>query len=97
VAACITRRRAEEVFVSCVEQNFTGFTPERFDCLLQKAQAVGIDITGNSGTASRDGIEIAWNFDPSAQTLTIQCIAAPLLVPCGLINSKIRTLVDSCA
>jgi hypothetical protein len=83
--------------VSCVEQNFTGFTLERFDCLLEKAQAAGVDITGNSGTASRDGIEITWNFDPIAQTLTIQCIAAPLLVPCGVINSKIRALVDSCA
>jgi len=83
--------------LSCVEQNFTGFTPERFDCLVQKAEAAGIDITGNSGTASRDGIEITWNFDPTAQTLIIQCIAAPPLVPCGMINTKIRSLVDSCA
>jgi hypothetical protein len=80
----------------CAAQTFTSITSDQFNCLVLKAQANGINISGNSGTASKDGITITWNFDPTAETLTLQCTGKPFFVSCGTINSEIHTLVDGC-
>ena len=81
----------------CDIQTFSGITQQHFGCLLQKAQSVGINISGNSGTASRDGITITWNFDPASQVLTIQCTDKPIFLSCGVITSQISDLVNNCA
>ena len=64
---------------SCAAQIFTGISPSQFACLLKKANDAGIPISGNSGTASKDGITITWAFDPTINTLNIQCTSAPFL------------------
>jgi hypothetical protein len=81
---------------SCAAQIFTNISSDQFACLVGKANAAGIAISGNVGNASKDGITIQWSFDAGANTLTIQCTSSPFLVPCGTINSKIDELVDSC-
>jgi hypothetical protein len=81
---------------SCATQSFTNVSSDQFACLVAKANAAGIEISGNAGNASKDGITIQWKFDPGTNTLTIQCTSSPFLVPCGTINSKIHDLVDSC-
>jgi hypothetical protein len=81
---------------SCPTQLFENVTPTQFDCLSQKASAAGINISGNAGSATQDGITVEWTFDPAAATLSIQCTSAPFFVPCGTINSKISDLVQSC-
>lgn len=81
---------------SCAAQVFSGVTQGQFDCLLQKASASGIAIAGNTGSANKDGITIAWNYDPDTQTLSIQCTSKPFFPTCGMINSEIHHLVDSC-
>lgn len=80
----------------CPPQLFTSFTPDQFTCLLTKARAAGIAITATSGTSSKDGITIEWAFDPAAQTLSIQCTAAPFFIPCETINTTIQNLVAGC-
>jgi hypothetical protein len=80
----------------CEVQAFSGITQEHFACLLQKAQSSGINISGTSGTASRSGITIAWNYDPAAQVLNIQCTDKPMILGCGVITSQIRDLVNNC-
>jgi hypothetical protein len=77
-------------------QTFSGITPQHFEWLVQKAQAAGINISGNSGTASRSGITIAWEYDPAAQKLVVQCTDKPVYVGCGTILSQIRELVNNC-
>lgn len=78
----------------CATQTFTNVTQQKFAQLLVAAQAQGINIAGNTGSASKDGITISWDFDPGQQVLTIQCTSAPFFVSCGTINSKIHDLVD---
>ena len=75
---------------------FSGITQSHFACLLQKAQSSGINISGNSGTASGSGITIAWNYDPAAERLTVQCTDKPVFVGYGVILSQIRELVNNC-
>ena len=81
----------------CAAQVFTGITQDKFNQLLTTAQAQGIDISGNNGSASKDGITIAWSYDPAQQTLNLQCTSAPFFVSCGTVNSKIHDLVDGLA
>jgi hypothetical protein len=82
--------------VSCDPQVFSGITDARFQCLVAKAAENGIAISGNSGSASKDGITIAWNFDPESGSLTLQCTAAPAFVPCSIVNGRLQQLVASC-
>jgi len=79
---------------SCAAQTFTNITPDKFAALQQKAALSSINITGNSGQASQQGITISWQFDPTAQTLMIQCLDHPFFAPCGTINGKIHDLID---
>jgi hypothetical protein len=81
----------------CAAQVFTGVSPEKFACVQAKAAAQGITISGNQGSASKDGITVTWDFEGDSQTLTIQCTAAPFFVSCGTINSTIHNFVDSCS
>ncbi len=81
---------------ACATQTFTGITQARFNCLVQKAQASGITINGNVGVATHAGITIRWQFDPTANTLELQCMAHPLLATCGLVNGRIHDLIDAC-
>jgi hypothetical protein len=81
----------------CAAQTFSGVTQDQFAYLRAKAEAQGISIEGNSGSASKDGMTISWEFSPEAGTLTIQCTASPFYVTCGTINAKLHELVDSCS
>jgi hypothetical protein len=80
----------------CPPQLFPNVTPAQFDCLTQKATASGINISGNTGSATQDGITVEWTFDPATSILNIQCTSAPFFVPCAAVNSKIQALVQSC-
>ena len=78
----------------CAAQTFNGVTQDQFDALLQKAAANGVNISGNSGSDSQKGITISWNYDPDAQTFTLECTDKPFLIPCGIINTQIQNLVS---
>jgi hypothetical protein len=74
-------------------QIFSGITPEQFSTLASKAQAAGIALSGNSGTASRFGVEVAWNYSPATRQLTLQCLHTPFFVKPEDVNAKIQALV----
>jgi hypothetical protein len=80
---------------SCATQTFSGITQARFNALIQKASSFGITVSGDSGQASKDGVTIRWAFDPTAQTLELQCLSAPFFIGCGTVNSQIHNLVDA--
>ncbi len=74
-------------------QVFSGITPEQYANLTAKARAAGFDLSGNSGTASTFGVEVAWNYDSSAQQLTLQCLSTPFFLKPEDVNEKIQALV----
>jgi hypothetical protein len=74
-------------------QVFSGISPEQFAKLTVKAQAAGIDLGGNSGTASKFGVEVSWNYSPESQQLTLQCLSTPFFVKPEEVNAKIQALV----
>jgi len=77
----------------CTAQVFQDITAEQFTILIEKASAAGIAIRGDSGTASKMGIEVSWNYDLESRQLVIQCTHVPFFVSCNDVNLKIQGLV----
>lgn len=75
-------------------QVFAPVTPEQFAMLTAKARAAGISISGNSGIASELGVEVAWNYIPDMQELTLQCLDTPFFMSSDAVNAKLRALVQ---
>lgn len=75
-------------------QTFHGVSPARFEMLAQKARSAGIPLEGNSGTASKFGIEVQWNYSPETQELTIQCLSTPFFLKSADVDARIRNLVQ---
>lgn len=75
-------------------QVFSGITPAHYAQLTQKARAAGIDLAGNSGTASKFGVEVAYNYAPETQQLTLHCLKAPFFVSAADVEAKLRSLVE---
>lgn len=73
---------------------FSGVTPNQFAKLSVHAQAKGIHIDGNSGTASKFGVEVAWNYVPETGQLTFECLKAPVFVGAATIYAKLKEAVD---
>ena len=81
----------------CAKQAFTDITLQRFHCIQARASAsYGISISGNQGSASKNGITIEWCYDPTTLILELQCIESPFFVSCPKINGSILSLADSC-
>ena len=78
----------------CAPQVFSGITPEQYTVLTAKAKTAGIDLNGNSGTASKFGVEVAWNYVPEKQELTLQCLRTPFFVSADDVDVKLRALVN---
>jgi hypothetical protein len=77
----------------CTAQVFQSITSDQFATLMEKANAAGIAISSNRGTASKMGIEVGWNYDPECLQLIIQCTHVPFFVSCNDVNLKIQGLV----
>ena len=73
---------------------FDGLTPDHYNDLLAKAQSQGLQITGDSGSTSYQGIDFTWQYDSSSQSLTITCTEKPFFVPCSMIEQKIREVLS---
>jgi hypothetical protein len=80
----------------CATQVFQNITQARFNCLVNKAAGLGIVIDTNEGQATKDSVTLRWKFDPTANTLELQCLSAPFFLSCGQINQQIHDEVDGC-
>jgi hypothetical protein len=78
---------------TCPEISFSEVTPEKYQSLLATAKSQGLDLSGETGSTTYQGLDFTWRYDPAAQSLTIQCTGKPIFVPCHMIESKIRALI----
>ena len=60
------------------------------------SSAYGLQIDAEEGEQSKSGFTLRWSYDPDAQTLEIQCLQKPFLVPCGVVNGRIGSLAEQC-
>ena len=101
MSAKIGEKRIGNSMGRCAPQRFPRFTSECIQALRARVQTAGVDpdtAAGGktSGSASRAGFTIEWNYDSADQVLTVQCVAAPVYVPCSLITAQIARWISSC-
>jgi hypothetical protein len=77
----------------CPEISVSGITAERYQTLLATAKAQGLDLEGETGSTTFQGLDFTWTYSPAAESLTIQCTGKPIFVPCSMIESRIRALI----
>ncbi|MBO6662492.1 MULTISPECIES: hypothetical protein [Roseivirga] len=53
-------------------KKYNNISISTFDCLAAKLKSQGLEMAGNSGYLSKNGISLDYAFDESAQTLTIE-------------------------
>jgi hypothetical protein len=75
---------------------YENISPQRLAAIEARVQQeLGISISGNEGTATKNGITIAWVYDPSGQTLTVGDTHKPWYVPESRIDEELTKLVNA--
>ncbi len=50
-------------------------------------------MSGNSGRATKMGVEVEWNYSPEQQELVLTCHRTPFFVSAEDVNGKLHELV----
>ena len=58
------------------------------------SKAYGLSVESESGQESKSGFTMTWTYDADAQTLVLQCLDKPFLIPCGVVNGRINSLAE---
>jgi len=74
-------------------QVFSGITPAKYAALIEKANAAGVSMSGNSGRATKMGVEIEWSYSPEKQELVLTCLRTPIFLSAHDMNARLRELV----
>ena len=74
-------------------QVFLNIAPEQYSRLIDQARAAGIDLSGNTGTVTKFGVEVSWNYSPEKQELVLQCLRTPFFVKAEDVNARLQSLV----
>jgi hypothetical protein len=77
----------------CPEIVLSEITAEKYQSLVATAKSQGLDLTGETGCTTFQGMDFTWTYDSAGQCLTIQCTGKPIFVPCSMIESRIRGLI----
>lgn len=75
-------------------QIFPNIVPAQWAKLLQKANAAGMQMSGNMGRATRMGVEVAWNYSEPLQRLELTCLRSPFFMSADDVNEKLRGMVN---
>jgi hypothetical protein len=84
--------------MACEEQSFSGVTVGHFARFAERARSMGMPTfegQGPVGEVTEMGVTLRWAFVAEQGTLTIQCMKSPMLLPCALINAKIKEQVEA--
>jgi len=75
-------------------QVFSGITPAKYAALVEKAKDAGIPMSGNSGRASKMGVEVEWDYSAERQELVLTCHRTPFFMSVADVNTKLHELVN---
>ena len=67
-------------------------TEAQYAAAAERLRTYGVDLTGPSGTLSRDGITARYNY--ADEKLTIEILDKPFFLPLSLIESQMRSYIQ---
>ena len=83
--------------VACDQLSYAGIGESEWASVKDAVdRAYGMTIDSDRGEASKRGFTLSWTYDPSGQTLQIQCSEKPFFVPCSAVNDQIKQMADEC-
>jgi hypothetical protein len=83
--------------VACDQLLYAGVDASKWASVKEAVgRAYGMTIDSERGEAAKRGFTLKWTYDPSGQTLQIQCSKKPFIVPCSKVNDRIKQLADEC-
>ena len=83
--------------MACDPLTYSGVDASKWACAKDVvSREYGISIASDRGEASERGFTLKWTYDAAEQTLQIQCSKKPFLVPCGIVNNRVRAAADKC-
>ncbi len=80
------------VTVMCDPIVFSSVSATQWDALKSRIQSAGIALTLDHGTVHVGPAELAWDHDPTTETLTVTCTHKLFVLPCATVTKKIRDL-----
>ncbi|WP_242182741.1 hypothetical protein [Sphingomonas sp. CARO-RG-8B-R24-01] len=81
---------------ACAMLSYGNVTASAWQCIKSAAASHGVTINTNSGSVTVSGFTFAWNYNPGASTLSVQCTDSPWFVPCSTINSQLNNAIEGC-
>ena len=77
-------------------QVFNEFTPAMFAAFAKKTETdTGTKITENKGTVVHGSFTFIYDYDPTNNCLTVQCLKKPLFIPAStIINGLTEEVLD---
>lgn len=88
---------AELVGGSCGALKFAGVSRKCWDCCRQIVlKEFGIEITEPRGRYESTSWGITWDWREDQQTAQLECYKSPTLMPCSLVNAKIKKIATGC-
>jgi hypothetical protein len=81
---------------ACPMMSYNNVSQAVWTCIVATVANYGINVRGNSGTASAHGFTVHWNYNPANGSLQVQCTAKPFFVSCGTVNSHLNDAVSHC-
>jgi hypothetical protein len=64
----------------------------QFTTAAQRLRSNGIELTGTTGTLSKDGVTAKYTYEEGK--LAVEVLDRPSLLPISLIESKLRTYLE---
>jgi len=80
----------------CPPITLTGVTDAAWQCLRNRALAVGIRVAGDSGSASAQGASVEYHRDPETHTLTVTITQLPGWADCAMVTTRLREAAAGC-
>jgi hypothetical protein len=60
------------------------------------SRSYGLSIGSDAGEASERGFTLKWRYDPSEQSLLVQCTKKPIFVTCGMVTKRLTDGFGDC-
>ena len=82
----------------CDEIRVPAVSREHYQLFLQRGAQMGLPslaAQGDSGKAQQSGVTVQWNYLAEQQVLVVRCTEAPALLPCAMIDTRIREVLAS--